>query len=188
MDAKTLTPESWITAAFSALADGGPSKVRVEVLAKTLNVTKGSFYWHFRDRNALLNAMLERWRDGRIEAIKQQTRLDGRTPQTCLRDLLSLYGGRSNPRGMAIELAVRDWARQETRCADAVAAVDRERLACVSALFAGINLPESECFPRAYLFYSFLFGEELLARAAIPDPVNATREFCASVLVPAEGQ
>ena len=58
----------WIEAGFAELARSGIAGVRVEVLAKSLGVTKGGFYRRFRDRAALLGAMLEVWREGRIAA------------------------------------------------------------------------------------------------------------------------
>ncbi|MCW2238505.1 TetR/AcrR family transcriptional regulator [Azospirillum canadense] len=188
MEAKTLNRESWLSAAFSALAEGGVEQVRVEVLAKRLKVTKGSFYWHFRDRMELVEAMLEGWKVGRIEAIKMQTRLDGWAPADRLRDVLSLYGGTSNPRGMAIELAMRDWARRDPRAAEIVAEVDRERLRCVTDLFTGMGLTSDEAFARAYLFYSFIFGEGLLARSAAPDRFEKARDICGRVLVPGDAE
>src|ERR1051325_11082310 len=67
-----LDAEAWVAAAFDALAEGGVDAVRVEPLAKALGITKGSFYWHFADRRALLDAMLTAWADGRIAAIREQ--------------------------------------------------------------------------------------------------------------------
>lgn len=184
MEVKTLNRESWLSAAFSALAEGGAEQVRVEVLAKRLKVTKGSFYWHFRDRTELMEALLESWKIGRIEAINMQTRLNGQSPGERLRDVLSLYAGNGNPRGMAIEMAMRDWARRDARASETVAEVDRERLRCVSELFAGMGLSEDDAFARAYLFYSFIFGEGLLARSAAPDRFEKARDICGRVLVP----
>jgi AcrR family transcriptional regulator len=58
----TRTPASaWIQAGLRALADGGPSAVRIDRLATSLGVTRGSFYGHFADRDALLQAMLDTW-------------------------------------------------------------------------------------------------------------------------------
>ena len=59
--ATRLDAAAWVAAAFDALADGGIDAVRVEPLAKALGITKGSFYWHFADRRALLDAMLDAW-------------------------------------------------------------------------------------------------------------------------------
>ena len=69
-----LDRAAWIKAAFDVLADKGLDGIRVEVLAKRLKVTKGSFYWHFKDRRDLLDAVLETWKDGRIRDIQKQTR------------------------------------------------------------------------------------------------------------------
>ena len=62
--ATRLDAAAWVAAAFDALADGGIDAVRVEPLAKALGITKGSFYWHFADRRALLDAMLDAWMRG----------------------------------------------------------------------------------------------------------------------------
>jgi AcrR family transcriptional regulator len=56
-----LSAQDWTDAALRALADGGVAAVRVDVLARGLGVTRGSFYWHFADRDALLQAALEQW-------------------------------------------------------------------------------------------------------------------------------
>ena len=71
-DARTgeVRSESWIEAGLEEIARTGVEGVRVEVLAKNLGVTKGGFYRRFRDRAALLEAMLQNWRDGRIAAIE----------------------------------------------------------------------------------------------------------------------
>lgn len=183
MEAKTKNRDSWLTAAFAALAEGGVDQVRVELLAKTLKVTKGSFYWHFRDRTDLMNALLESWKQGRIAAIKEQTRLDGREPARQLHDLLALYSG-GNPRGMAIELAVRDWARRSPDAESIIAEVDRERLRCVADVFAALGLPPDQSFARAYLFYAFAFGQGLLASNSATDRAELVRTICGSVLVP----
>jgi AcrR family transcriptional regulator len=69
-----LDREAWIKAALDILAEKGLDGIRVEVLAKRLRVTKGSFYWHFKDRRDLLDAVLETWKEGRIKDIQKQTR------------------------------------------------------------------------------------------------------------------
>lgn len=59
----TLSREDWLVAAVEELRAGGVEAVRVEKLARILGVTKGSFYWHFRDRAELLEAILSRWEE-----------------------------------------------------------------------------------------------------------------------------
>jgi AcrR family transcriptional regulator len=63
MEEPRLKPEDWLRAARLALRRGGPDAVRVERLARDLGVTKGSFYWHFKDRDELLEALLQEWED-----------------------------------------------------------------------------------------------------------------------------
>ncbi len=57
-----LSADDWVDAALQLVAEEGLSKLAIEPLAQRLGVTKGSFYWHFRSRNALIDAVLERWR------------------------------------------------------------------------------------------------------------------------------
>jgi AcrR family transcriptional regulator len=87
------------------------------VLAKQLGVTKGGFYRRFSDRAALLEAMLESWRSGHIGAIEQQADIGGGPPRKRLKALIRLYSERMNTEGMAIELAIRQWARSDQAAA-----------------------------------------------------------------------
>ncbi len=61
MATKVLDANAWVDGALAAILDGGLAAVAVEPLARSLGVTKGSFYWHFRDRDALLGALVDRW-------------------------------------------------------------------------------------------------------------------------------
>jgi AcrR family transcriptional regulator len=165
--ATRLDAAAWVTAAFDALADGGIDAVRVEPLAKALGITKGSFYWHFADRRALIDAMLATWRDGRIAAIRQQAARRG-APAAVLRELAALYTRNANAHGLAIELAIRAYARIDPEAARAVRSVDRERLADVAGLFAALGCERGAAQARAALFYGFLFGQSLLDPHAVP--------------------
>ena len=65
----TLTAADWIDAATAVIAESGIGAVAVEPLAQRLGVTKGSFYWHFPNRDALLRAAVERWEAEGTEAV-----------------------------------------------------------------------------------------------------------------------
>ena len=158
-DART---ETWIEAGFAEIARTGVDGVRVEVLAKNLGVTKGGFYRRFRDRAALLEAMLKSWREGRIAAIEKQTSLDGTSARERLKALIALYSERMNTEGMGIELAIRQWARSDELAAAAVAGVDAARLNNVGQLYRATGLPAEEADAQAFLFYCFIFGQSLL--------------------------
>ena len=158
-----LDAGAWIEAAFEALARAGIEAVRVEPLAEALGVTKGSFYWHFTDRDALLAALFARWAEGRVAAIRAET-VDGAGPRATLYRLVELYARGPNTRGLAIELAIRGLARGDSRAAFAVNAVDTERLARVAALFKGLGRKPADAEAGAFLFYAFVFGQSLIAR------------------------
>src|SRR5919198_3887166 len=66
---RRLTRDDWADAALAAIADGGLAAVAVEPLAARLRTTKGSFYWHFANREALLEAALARWEDQTTTAV-----------------------------------------------------------------------------------------------------------------------
>jgi AcrR family transcriptional regulator len=156
-----LDAVAWIAAALDALAAEGQGAIRVEPLAQRLGVTKGSFYWHFRDREDLSNRTLLQWRDARIAAIREQAEA-ATDPKAALAAMIDIYARAPNPKGLAVELAIRALARNDDAAADAVAAVDAERLARVAELFARAGLPGEQAQARALLFYAFLFGQSLL--------------------------
>ena len=162
-----LDSDAWIAAAFDALAEGGIDAVRVEPLAKALDITKGSFYWHFADRRALIDAMLASWASGRIAAIRAQAP-DRGPPADVLREVAELYTHRANVRGLAIELAIRSLARGDGEAAKAVRNVDRERLRQVAQLYARMGWSAADAQARATLFYSYLFGQVLLDGQVVP--------------------
>ena len=162
-DTKTeVRSESWIEAGLEEIARTGVEGVRVEVLAKHLGVTKGGFYRRFRDRAALLEAMLEQWSAGRIAAIEKHTSLDGATARERLKALVPQYSEHVNTEGMAVELAIRQWARSDELAARAAAHVDAARLKNVGNLFRATGLPAEESDAQAFLFYCFVFGQGLL--------------------------
>src|ERR1700730_5443010 len=161
-EVKERKSETWIEAGFKEIARSGVDGVRVEILAKNLGVTKGGFYRRFRDRAALLEAMLQNWSAGRIAAIEQQTSLDGATARDRLRALIRLYSERMNTEGMAVELAIRQWARSDETAAAAVASVDVARLKNVGQLYRATGLPPEAADAQAFLFYCFIFGQSLL--------------------------
>src|ERR1700712_5293968 len=125
----------WIEAGLTEMARGGIDGVRVEVLAKNLGVTKGGFYRRFKDRAALLEGILGTWSAGRIASIEKQTSLDGATARDRLTAVIQLYAERMNTAGMAVELAIRQWARSDEAAAAAVAGVGAPPFKNGGALF-----------------------------------------------------
>lgn len=157
-----LDRDAWVTGAIEVLADEGIAGLRVEVLAKRLKVTKGSFYWHFEDRRDLLMAVLKKWRDGRIRDITKQTRVPPGKELEQIYHVIDVYSASRNRRGMMIELAVRDWARRDPDAGAIVAEVDEIRLRCARELFLACGVPLEEASSRCMLLYAYVFGISLM--------------------------
>jgi len=157
-----LAPDRWIEAAIDVLAREGIAGLRVEALAKRCGVTKGSFYWHFKDRQALLDALLEHWKTGRILDIEKTTSVLPGKERDQLHYAIELYGANRNRKGMAIELAVRDWARHDAQAAAVVEAVDLYRLECTRKLFVAAGMSDAEAKSRSLLLYACVFGLSLM--------------------------
>jgi AcrR family transcriptional regulator len=170
------------------LARAGVGGVRVEVLAERLGVTKGGFYRRFKNRRALLNAMLETWRNGRIIAIERQAEAGGESPAEKLGSVFRLYSERANTQGIAIELAIRQWARTDPIAAAAAEKVDAVRLKTVSSLYRRLGLSVPDADARAVLFYTFLFGHSLLFFDENPRRRANLVAACARVLIEIEEQ
>ena len=157
-----LDRDAWVLAATDVLAEEGIAGLRVEVLAKRLKVTKGSFYWHFQDRRDLLIAVLQTWRDGRIRDIVKQTRAQPGHEREQIYHVIDVYSASRSRRGAMIELAVRDWARRDADAAATVAEVDDMRLRCARELFLACGVPMDEASSRCMLLYAYVFGISLM--------------------------
>lgn len=180
-----LDRENWIENAIEVLAREGLGGLRVEVLAKRCGVTKGSFYWHFKDRHDLLSAMLEHWREGRIRDIEKVTTVKPGMEREQLHYAIEVYGASRNRKGMAIELAVRDWARHDPQAAAIVEAVDLYRLECTRKLFVAAGMSDAEAKSRSLLLYACVFGLSLMHYTHFDNNLDDLKERIAERIVSA---
>src|SRR5437764_2952853 len=105
MAAPTRTPRtSWIEEGLRALGVGGPDAVRVERLAQALGVTKGGFYWHFDDRPALLEEMLDAWERVMVDEVIEHLEGEGGDARARLRRLFALASSKEARGLMHIDL------------------------------------------------------------------------------------
>ncbi len=155
-----LSKIDWLQAGFQALATKGPQALKAEPLARALKVSKGSFYWHFKDIADYKSAMLDHWQQQATADIIADVsakpgaatdRLEELITQVSSIDLAP-YGGRN------IEAAIRDWARYDTQAQTALQAVDRQRLAYVQQLFQGCGFDKARSEIKAALLYGALNG------------------------------
>ncbi|MDT0344634.1 TetR/AcrR family transcriptional regulator [Streptomyces litchfieldiae] len=157
-----LTAEDWAEAALGALREGGGlAAIAIEPLAARMGTTKGSFYWHFANREALIDAALTRWERQRAdevaaapsrrrEPVARLTELLRSATETMLNDPaeLSLYGDAAHP-----------------RVAAALRRVTARRLEYLTELFRELGLTEAEARYRGLQVYAGCLGRAQLARA-----------------------
>ncbi|TCM12731.1 TetR family transcriptional regulator [Novosphingobium sp. PhB165] len=145
---------AWVAAALKMLAKNGIDGVRVEVLARKLGVTKGSFYWHFKDRPDLYDAMLEHWRQHVVtQIIDRLNAID--LPQERYHCMMRLPFDRHRP-DFDMELAIRLWARRDERAAAALAVADETRIQFIVDVLVAAGAPSASARSRAVLIFSFL--------------------------------
>lgn len=161
MAAPVRTPRStWVDQGLQALAAGGPDAVRVDALAASLGVSKGGFYWHFPDRQALLEQMLETWeRASTDDVVERVERLGGDARIKLRRAGAFTFSAALLP----IDLAVRDWSRRDPAVAERLRRVDNRRMAYLRLLFGSFCTDEAEVEARSVLAFSLLIGIHFMA-------------------------
>lgn len=158
----TRTPrESWIEEGLRALAAAGPDAVRVEVLAKSLGVTKGGFYGYFADRGALLEAMLDTWERESTDDVIERIELEGGDPRTKIHRAGVLTF--SNDRLLPIDLAIRAWSRHDEAVAERLRRVDNRRMALLREMIGTFCADPDEVEARSLLAFCTAIGVHYLA-------------------------
>jgi AcrR family transcriptional regulator len=159
--APTRTPRrTWIEEGLRALAAGGPDAVRIEPLAQALGVTRGGFYWHFDDRRALLEEILDTWERVSVDEVIESVESERGDARDKLRRLSRLAASSD---GLRIDLAVRDWARREPAVAERLRRVDNRRMDYLRSLFGALCSDEDEVEARCMVFYSLWIGSHFIA-------------------------
>jgi AcrR family transcriptional regulator len=176
-----LSGDDWLDAAFRVFAKNGFEAVRVEPIAKSLGVTKGSFYWHFKDRTALLDALLLSWRERATLRLIDRVERGSASSSDRLTQLFGLT--RVNTplaRDHAnVEAAIRIWARSDASVRKAVREIDRLRLAYIKTLVQAKSQDPLQSDARAMLIYAFM-----LAEASVGLAINAeTFARCERILL-----
>ena len=151
--------KSWLDAALQALASGGVDKVRVESLAKNLGVTKGSFYWHFKDREQFLDELLNFWAEQSTQTVitnpnyptDSKERVRAVAEDIVRRDL-----GKMDPH-------IRSWTQYDKRRGKVVAKIDKMRFEFLRDLFLAAGFSITGASLRAQSLYRYVLGEQFIS-------------------------
>ncbi|PIE14534.1 MAG: TetR family transcriptional regulator [Rhodobacterales bacterium] len=167
-----LNKSDWVDAATGILVDENVRGIRIDVLCKKLGVTKGSFYWHFGGRPALLQAILARWHGRMTTNVIQRLGANGGLPMDRLRALLALPRVTRSPAFARIEQSIRDWSRRDNQAFEAVQEVDQIRLDYIADLFIQQGTAPDIAARRAYIVYALLMGDSVLRNTVKPDNID----------------
>jgi AcrR family transcriptional regulator len=166
-----LTRDDWLDAAFSAVVKGGFDAARVLVLADTLGVTRGSFYWHFTDHADLISALLERWRQRELaaeESLRFGTLPDAKADLDRLLEGALTHAG-TDLKNTRFELALRGKGRRDVTVARMLEEIDQVRLKLFESKFLRLTGDTQAARDLSALFYLTVVG----AHQALARPKNA---------------
>ena len=145
-----LTVEDWISAAIDIAVDQGVGGIKINRLSERLGVTKGSFYWHFTDLDALLDAVAERYGSGHDTTRQRLHDLAEVEPRERLVQTLVAFMTHDLGR---LDSSMRAWAQTDERARVAVAASDEFIFGYVEKVFREIGFDQDEADLRAKTLY-----------------------------------
>jgi AcrR family transcriptional regulator len=160
-----LSERDWLDLGLKMLARHGFTALKADPLAKTMGVSRGSFYWHFANVEAFHTALLRHWREVTVEDIIRDVQASASDRNALPVLLRRVFSAKPPP----LERAVRNWATFDPAAAAAVRTVDRSRLNYVESLLAASGLSADTARARAQILYwaflGFASSDQILPRA-----------------------
>ena len=167
-----LSRDDWVSAGLKALTGEGEKALRADRLARSIGVSRGSFYWHFKDLADFHDAVLSAWRERTTEAVIDALSSSDASREARLARLVRDAFAFEAP----LERAIRSWATSEPRARDAVEAVDARRTGYLRELMAGREMADA----KAKLIYLAFVGYVMR-----PNPEETLSETDAAALLQA---
>ncbi|WP_151484061.1 TetR/AcrR family transcriptional regulator [Streptomyces albicerus] len=168
-----LSARDWADAALAAIGEGGGlAAVAVEPLAARLGATKGSFYWHFDNREALIEAALARWVEADTEEIITAVETEP-DPEKRLRILFTEIAKPDTADPLEVSLLA---STDHPQVAAALRQVTERRIGYLAGLFTELGFAEDEARRRGLMAYSFYLGHTQLGHA-VPSSLPSREEF-----------
>ena len=171
------TRDDWLDLALSALAVEGVDHVTVLALSERLGVSRSSFYWYFKNREELLDALLDRWDRLNTRSIVVQAEAPAATVNEAVCNVFRCWVNPAifSPR---LDFAVREWARRSAHVRTALDRSDRVRTEALKALFVRFGYEDEDAFARARVLYYMQIGYYALdLREPIETRLNLTPHY-----------
>ena len=152
-----VTRQDWLNMARDVLVTEGVGEVKILGLAHRMGVSRSSFYWYFKDRQDLLNALLDEWQSTNTAAL---VRAAGKDASTITQAVGNVFIGFLDARAFntALDFAVRDWARRASAVKQVLDASDSRRIEALAAMFARFGYEPLEAQTRARVLYYMQIG------------------------------
>ena len=147
-----VTRQDWLNAAMDVLVSDGVERVKILTIADRLNVSRSSFYWYFKDRADLLAALLDHWDRTNTAALVAQANAPAKTITAAVCNVFRCV---VNPAlfDIALDFAVRDWARRSRDVREVLHRSDDRRIAALQAMFIRFRYNETDALIRARILY-----------------------------------
>ena len=171
--------EDWLHQALEVLAAQGPGKLNIQTLCQALGVSRGSFYWHFEDREAFIRALLDLWHEEYSARIPDIIEAGGGTGREKFGRLVQAIFDLDATR---FDMPIRSWAMQEPEIADLVRRTDRFRLDYINKLFGDMGFRGRERAARARTALAALTMQDNLLDTAVDDKYRINPQLMAKIL------
>jgi AcrR family transcriptional regulator len=149
--------EGWLDAAYESLLESGVDSVKIQPLAKRLNLSRTSFYWFFKDREELLGALVAKWRDKNTGSLVKQSEAYAESVAEAMLNVFDCWLDRALFDSQ-FEFAVRSWALQSPDIAAEVQSADRQRLEAMQRMFVRFGFKDISADVRARTMYLTQIG------------------------------
>jgi AcrR family transcriptional regulator len=148
---RRLTADDWIEAGFAVLADGGPNALRVDAVCERLNVTKGSFYWHFTDMPAYRDALAKAWGSLHDRNRRQFENMPDVEPRARLTVMIQTWVA---PQHWALERAMRVWSLTDDTVRASIQQSDARVLRAIRQAFADCGFGPEDAALRSFVVFA----------------------------------
>ena len=159
-----LTKSDWLAHGLRTLANEGGNALKVGPMAAKLEVSRGSFYWHFRDIADFRSQLLRNWQERATERVIQELEAEKAEPDRLKHLMQRAYADK--PR---LDRAIRSWAAEDEEVAAVVASVDARRVAYISKLLVAAGVEGQRALSRAAFLYWAYLGQ-----AVVVNPRHST--------------
>ena len=163
------TRDDWLDRALRVLAIEGVDRVTILNLSARLGVSRSSFYWYFKNRDELLDALLARWEGLNTRSIAMQAKAPAATINEAVCNVFRCW---INPEIFSprLDFAVREWARRSPRVRSALDRSDNDRTIAIKAMFERFGYRGEDALVRARVLYYLQIGYYALD---IREPIEA---------------